>query len=278
MTKELVAQTPDFTKEELELIKGTIAKDASDAELKLFLYRCKNLGLDPLKTGQVHFIKYGSSPGAIVVGLDGFRSIAQRTGKHSGTERGVTRDKDGKIIGGWAKVYRKDWERPAHEEVSMAEFNTGKAMWAKFPETMIKKVAECAALRMAFPDDTGDLYTEEEVGPVPGAREPRAASIAVQAAVDAEPAALPEFVVPPEEAPPLPQEHLENQFSIGEYVFKTGTGRKGKRIKDFQQTKLEPLLAHYENEVAAKAKWTENVEVQEDFFYIDAWLKEQRAK
>lgn len=272
MSKDLVIQQPDFSKEELELIKATVAKDASDGEFKLFLYRCKSLGLDPLKTGQVHFIKYGSSPGAIVVGLDGFRSIAQRTGKHAGTERGVTRDAAGKVTGGWAKVYRTDWQRPAHEEVSLAEFNTGKAMWSKFPETMIKKVAECAALRMAFPDDTGDLYAEEEVGPVPGAREPKSVSVAVQSVVDAEPAALPEFVVEPE-----PQS-VGIEHSIDEYVFKTGTGRKGKRIKDFTQTKLEPLLAHYENELGSKATWTSHSDVQEDFFYIDAWLKEQRVR
>ena len=45
----------------------------------------------------------------------------------------------------------------------MHEYNTGKAMWAKMPETMIKKVAEAAALRMAFPDELGGLYAQEEM-------------------------------------------------------------------------------------------------------------------
>ncbi len=152
-----------FTPEQMQLITSTVAKGASPQELQLFLYRCKLMGLNPLKPGQIHFVRYGSSPGTIVVGIEGFRSIAGRTGKLSGIERGVNKDADGKVIEGWAKVYRSDWQHPACETVPMAEYNTGKAMWAKMPETMIKKVAECAALRMAFPDDLGGVYESAEL-------------------------------------------------------------------------------------------------------------------
>jgi phage recombination protein Bet len=161
-----ISQAPlasQFTSEEMQLITETVAKGATPKELELFLYRCKLMGLNPLKPGQIHFVKYGNSPGTIVVGIEGFRSIAGRTGKLSGIERGVNRDDQGRIIEGWAKVYRSDWQRPAFETVPMAEYNTGKAMWAKMPETMIKKVAECAALRMAFPDDLGGVYEHAEL-------------------------------------------------------------------------------------------------------------------
>lgn len=149
--------------EQISLIKSTIAKNASDDELKLFLYRCQHMGLDPLKPGQIHFVKYGSSQGTIVIGIEGFRLRAGRTGKHSGTKRGILRDPDGKCIGAWAEVYRNDWQQPAREEVSFAEYNTGKANWQKMPETMIKKVAESAALRMAFPDELGGVYSDDEM-------------------------------------------------------------------------------------------------------------------
>jgi phage recombination protein Bet len=152
-----------FTPDQLKLITDTVAKGATPDELKLFLYRCKNLGLDPLKPGQIYFIKYGTGPGSIVTGIDGFRSKAARSGKLSGIKRGVIRDNKGKCIGAWAEVYRKDWNDCAREEVSLSEYNTGKSMWAKMPETMIKKVAEAAALRMAFPDDLGGVYSEEEM-------------------------------------------------------------------------------------------------------------------
>jgi phage recombination protein Bet len=153
----------EWSQEEIQLIKETVAKGATDSEFKVFLYRCRKMDLDPLKSGQIFFIKYNNNPGTIVVGLDGFRARAARTGLHSGTKRGVIRDDKGKCIGAWAEVYRKDWEHPAREEVSLAEYNSGKAQWAKMPETMIKKVAETAALRMAFPDELGDLRSPEEM-------------------------------------------------------------------------------------------------------------------
>jgi phage recombination protein Bet len=155
--------TPHFTAEQLQLINSTIAKGATPDELKLFLYRCQTLGLDPLKPGQIYFIKYGTSPGTIVVGIEGFRSRASRTGKLSGIKRGALRDDQGNLIGAYAEVFRSDWKEPAREEVPLSEYNTGKGNWQKMPETMIKKVAEAAALRMAFPDDLGGVYTKEEM-------------------------------------------------------------------------------------------------------------------
>jgi hypothetical protein len=121
------------------------------------------MGLDPLKPGHIHFVKYGNNPGTIIIGIDGFRSKAAKTGKHAGTKRGVIRDDNGKCIGAWCEVYRSDWSHPAREEVSLSEYNSGKSNWAKMPETMIKKVAEVAALRMAFPDELGGVYSDDEM-------------------------------------------------------------------------------------------------------------------
>ena len=163
MSNELVKQG-ELTQAQIELIRKTVARDATNDELKLFLYRAESLGLDPLKPGQIYFIKYGNSPGTIVVGIDGFRAKAVRTGKLSGIKRGVLRNDKGQCIGAWAEIYRSDWQHPAREEVNMQEYNTGKHNWLKMPETMIKKVAECAALRMAFPDDLGGVYAPEETG------------------------------------------------------------------------------------------------------------------
>jgi phage recombination protein Bet len=153
----------DLTPEQMRLVTEVIAKNATPDELKLFLYRCKSLGLDPLKPGQIYFIKYGSGPGTIVVGIEGFRAKANRTGKLSGIKRGALRDEKGVCVGAWAEVYRSDWQHPAREEVPLSEYNTNRGNWQKMPETMIKKVAEAAALRMAFPDDLGGVYTQEEM-------------------------------------------------------------------------------------------------------------------
>ena len=153
----------DFSNDEISLIRKSVAPTASPQEFELFIYRCKHMGLDPLKPGQIHFVKYGQGAGTIIVGIEGFRSRAAKTGKHSGTKRGVLRNETGKCIGAWCEIYRSDWTHPAREEVSLHEYDTGKAQWVKMPETMIKKVAECAALRMAFPDELGGVYERAEM-------------------------------------------------------------------------------------------------------------------
>jgi len=99
--KELTEQF-SLTSEQLQLIKDVVAKNATTDELKLFLYRCKDLGLNPLKPGQIHFVKYGNGPGSIVVGIEGFRAKAHSTGKVEGIKRGILRDASGQCIGGWA--------------------------------------------------------------------------------------------------------------------------------------------------------------------------------
>lgn len=170
MSNEVAKLNPagNLSPEQTKLIMDTICKGATPDEAKLFLYRAKTMGLDPLKPGQIHFVKYGNGPGTIVVGIEGFRSIAQRTGKLSGIKRGVTKDEKGKIISAWAEVYRKDWTHPAREEVPFAEYNTGKGPWSKMPETMLKKCAEAATLRMAFPDDLGGVYEASEMDQAQG--------------------------------------------------------------------------------------------------------------
>lgn len=163
MTITSLSTIHEFTPEQMHLITKTIAPGATPDELKLFLYRCGSLGLDPLKPGQIYFIKYGAGPGTIVVGIEGFRARAGKTGKLSGIKRGAIKDSKGILVGAYAEVYRSDWKECAREEVPLNEYDTKKGNWAKMPETMIKKVAEAAALRMAFPDDLGGIYTDAEM-------------------------------------------------------------------------------------------------------------------
>lgn len=46
--------------------------------------------------------------------------------------------------------------------VYFSEYNTGKNQWVSKPRTMIAKVAEMHALRMACPEELAKVYTEEE--------------------------------------------------------------------------------------------------------------------
>jgi hypothetical protein len=124
--------------------------------------------------GQIYFLKFKRrnpkpgedpySPGTIVIGIDGFRALASRTGQLSGIKRGIIRNQKGECVGGWADVYRKDWDHPAHLEVSLKEYaDPYKDTWKDMPESMIQKVAEVAALRMAFPEALGGIYSQEEM-------------------------------------------------------------------------------------------------------------------
>ena len=70
---------------------------------------------------------------------------------------------DEKLVGGWAKAYRKDRSRPFYEEVKLSEYDTKKSLWATKPATMIRKVALVHALRESFPATFGSLYDESEV-------------------------------------------------------------------------------------------------------------------
>lgn len=162
-TSVSLAEKFGFTQSQLDLIRRTVAKDANDDELEIFFYRAQKLDANPLMPGEIYFVKFGNSPGTIITGIDTFRNQAHKTGLLAGVKRGVIRDKNGACIGAWADVYRSDWKEPAHEEVALKEYNTGKNLWAKMPETMIKKVAEVAAYRMAFPKQLGGLYSQEEM-------------------------------------------------------------------------------------------------------------------
>jgi len=74
------------------------------------------------------------------------------------------------LVGGWAKIYKKDQRVAPRISVSFEEYvgkkkdGSTKYNWAKMPATMIRKVALVHALREAFPDDFQGLYDEAEMG------------------------------------------------------------------------------------------------------------------
>lgn len=68
--------------------------------------------------------------------------------KDGGDERGYT-----------ATVYFDEYEKPAYKKKDGTEVP---GMWQTKPRTMIAKVAEMHALRMAFPKQMAQMYVEEE--------------------------------------------------------------------------------------------------------------------
>ena len=138
---------------------------------------CKNRKLDAWD-GSVHFIKYSeSSPLTIVVGKEHFTRKAESNPQFDGFRAGVIVKTDsgieelegtfyaeGELVGGWATVWRKDRKEPFVQKVRLSAFNSGKSLWAKMPEVMIRKCALVNALREAFPGDLGGVYDTSEMG------------------------------------------------------------------------------------------------------------------
>ena len=71
------------------------------------------------------------------------------------------------LIGGWAKVYRKDCKVPFETTAMFKEYKgPAGSLWDSKPATMIRKVALVQALREAFPDMYGGLYSQEEINEI----------------------------------------------------------------------------------------------------------------
>lgn len=159
-----------FQPEQVELIKKQIAPNATDNELKLFLYQAQRTGLDPL-TRQIYCIHRGGKM-TIQTSIDGFRVIAERSGSYAGQSEPEFTEKDNRLVSAKVTVYRfaPNGDRypasvgVAYWEEYAQEYN-GKlqGLWAKMPRTMLAKVAEALALRKAYPQDLSGLYTSEEM-------------------------------------------------------------------------------------------------------------------
>ena len=150
---------------------------ANDEELAYFIATCKERNLNPF-TKEVYFIKYGTNPAQVVVSKDAFMKRAEQNPNFDGFEAGIVvetqegeikhitgtiHSKNHVLLGGWAKVYRKDRKYPIEVDADFQAYNTGKSMWAKMPALMIRKVALVSAMREAFSENVGGLYTTDEM-------------------------------------------------------------------------------------------------------------------
>lgn len=165
---------------DMETIKKYICPSATDKEAMAFLMLCKCRKLNPF-LNEAYLIKYGNADATIVVGKDAFMRRAEEHPQFDGFEAGIIVDGAGMIeggfkedneilLGGWARVYRKDRSRPVTASVSLKEYigtkkdGTVSKMWREKPATMIRKVAIVQALREAFPTDLGGMYDSSEMG------------------------------------------------------------------------------------------------------------------
>ncbi len=189
-----------------------------------FMMLCKARHLNPFE-GDAYLIGYDTQNGpqfSLITAHQVYLKRAEASESFDGMESGVIVDCDDeliseregdlvyegeKLIGGWAKVYRKDRSRPFYKRLKLSTFNTNRSRWQVDPAGLIVKCTEADALRTAFPTHLGGLYMREELEPIDIT--PKAAAADIQFG----PAGLPE----PKPSAPLqekPKRHRRTKAQI----------------------------------------------------------------
>lgn len=101
---------------------------------------------------------------SLVTSIDHSRKIGMRSGV-IGKSAPVFEENNGKIVSCSITIKRRVGNDIGEftSLVYFDEYNTGKNQWVTKPRTMIAKVAESHALRMACPEELSQSYVEEEM-------------------------------------------------------------------------------------------------------------------
>jgi phage recombination protein Bet len=164
-------------------------KMPSETQIIAFMQLCKARELNPW-VGDAYLVGYDSNNGpqfSLITAQQSLFKRAEKSQVFDGIRSGVIvtvkgggvpmfREGDlllsGEVlIGGWARVFRKDREQDYYDALNLDVYNTKQSRWAKDPAGMIVKCAESSCLRKAFPSQVGGLYTRDEMDHVTGGAE-----------------------------------------------------------------------------------------------------------
>lgn len=176
---------PLVTPDQLDLVKKTIAKDATPDELKLYLYDCARQGVHPLDK-LVHFTKR-SGKYTPITSIDFMRIRAAETNEYAGSDDAVFSPSlmgsgDTHPLGATVTVWRlvQGTRCGFTASARWAEYKPDQNdfMWKKMPHTMLAKCAEALALRKGFPKQLAGLYAKEEMEQAVGGERPTTSKVA----------------------------------------------------------------------------------------------------
>jgi len=172
-----VCHPSGFTHQQVDILKNSICKGASDDEFQMFLMACKKTQLDPFSK-QIYAVKRWDSrlkreTMTIQTGIDGYRLIAERTERYApGAKPTFTTDERSNIVAATAYVKKMTKDGTWHiieAEAYMDEYcqkdKEGKStgLWRTMPRNQLAKCAEALALRKSFPAEMSGVYTKEEM-------------------------------------------------------------------------------------------------------------------
>ena len=186
--QDTVAMTQQaWSDDQIEVMKKTVAENATPAEFAYFLNVAKFSGLNPFLR-EIYFMKTTKGQTAIITGRDGYLTIAKRDKRFKGIQSMDVCEKDefemgysngvmevtkhkitdfqdrGEIIGAWARGQMGS-ETPVTAFAAIKEYDKEKNIWAQYKSAMIKKVAESMVLKRIA--GISGLVTEAEISDQP---------------------------------------------------------------------------------------------------------------
>jgi len=196
----VVALSTAFAPAQLQLIQR-MNPDCNSLEFDQFLHVSAQLGLDPLRK-QIYAFVFNKDNAdkrrmSIIVGIDGFRSVAKRSGEYRPDNRAPRFITDPEkideatnplgLVSAEVSVFQFSHDQ-WHEVTAIAywdEFapivdggewrdrkfvkdgtrtlDPKKDNWRKMPRVMLSKCAEAQAIRRAWPEDLSAIYADEEI-------------------------------------------------------------------------------------------------------------------
>lgn len=185
-----VTYTPFQSADKITLTAGMVIKflckptkrgfSCSAEHAVRFMMLCKARSLNPWE-GDAYLVGYDGQDGPefnLITAHQAFLKRAEAHTEFEGMESGVMlidsnaviTETQGdfippgfQLVGGWAKVYRKDRKIPCYRRLNLNVFNKGYSQWKANPQGMIVKVAEADALRSSFPNSLAGMYADGEV-------------------------------------------------------------------------------------------------------------------
>lgn len=174
----------ELTKEQIDILvqSNIIPKDTPAPIIKTFAKFCWEKNLSPIQK-QIYLIPRKDSVSGTIrytyqTAIDGYRTIAERTGVYAGNddykfddnldEYSMIKEKRMTPTTATATVYkmiqgqRCSFSATARWEEYFPGDKLG-FMWKKMPFLMLGKCAEALALRKAFPEALGGIYTDDEM-------------------------------------------------------------------------------------------------------------------